>query len=123
MCSFWFANTNWRSEEEIHNPDEEAYEGQECVMKLNDQQRDALNKIIEAIDNQGTASRCFYLDGPGGSGKTFLYKTLLAYLWGQGKVVLPFETTGMQGPCSKEEERSTVDSNSQCLCLTHQSHP
>jgi hypothetical protein len=88
-------------EEEIYNPVEEAYEGQECVMKLNDQQRDAFNKIIEAIDNQGTASRCFYLDGPGGSGKTFLYKTLMAYLRGQGKVVLPFATTGIAGTLLK----------------------
>jgi len=70
-------------------------------MKLNDQQRDAFNQIIEALDNQGTASRWFYLDGPGGPGKTFHYKTLMVYLWGQGKVVLSFETTGIAGTLLK----------------------
>lgn len=39
--------------------------------------------------------RCFYLDGPGGSGKTYIYNTLMCLVRGQNQVVLPYATTGI----------------------------
>ncbi|KAF2345078.1 DNA helicase Pif1-like, partial [Trinorchestia longiramus] len=39
-------------------------------------------------------TRFFFLAGPGGSGKTYLYNTL-TYIKSQGKTVLPFATTGI----------------------------
>ena len=35
----------------------------------------------------------FFLDGPGESGKTYLYITLICYVRGQGKKVQAFATT------------------------------
>ncbi|GBL73242.1 hypothetical protein AVEN_159297-1 [Araneus ventricosus] len=34
-----------------------------------------------------------FLDEPGGSGKTFLYSTLLSFIRGRGDIALPFPTT------------------------------
>eukprot|EP00889_Picochlorum_renovo_P006425 jgi/Picre1/33455/NNA_008779.t1 len=54
------------------------------VAKLNQQQRAAFDQILEAVNacESGRSSGCnvFFLDGIGGSGKTFLYKTLLMKL-------------------------------------------
>ena len=44
---------------------------------LNRDQREIVDKILRVsnvIDYN--SSRCFYIDGPGGSGKTFVYTTL-----------------------------------------------
>ena len=37
----------------------------------------------------------FYIDGPGGTGKTFLYKTLIHHFLGIVKKVLPMACTGI----------------------------
>jgi len=39
--------------------------------------------------------KCFFLDGPAGSGKTYLYNTLIRYLTYHGKKVLAHATTGI----------------------------
>jgi len=44
-----------------------------------------------AVDNVDANCKLFYLDGPGGSGKTFLY-TILNFR-GRGKIMMPFATT------------------------------
>lgn len=72
----------------------ERREGERRLAMLNDQQRAAFNQIMAAIDNENQR-RFFYLDGPGGSGKTFLYCTLMSVLRGNGSIVLPFATTGI----------------------------
>ncbi|GBN17800.1 hypothetical protein AVEN_95678-1, partial [Araneus ventricosus] len=36
-----------------------------------------------------------FWDGPGGSGKTFLYSTLLSFIRGKEDIALPFATTGI----------------------------
>ena len=51
--------------------------------QLNNGQRAAYNAIMESVANRvpwNHRSRLFFVDGPGGSGKTFLYTTLLANL-------------------------------------------
>jgi ATP-dependent DNA helicase PIF1 len=50
---------------------------------LNDAQQEAFRTIIESVQNYNVeharpVSLVFFIDGPGGSGKTFLYTTLLA---------------------------------------------
>lgn len=53
---------------------------------MNPKQLEAFQQIIAAVDNSNVLHKCFYLDGPGGSGKTYLYLTL---------IVLPFATIGI----------------------------
>ncbi|WVZ73210.1 hypothetical protein U9M48_021551 [Paspalum notatum var. saurae] len=60
---------------------------------LNKEQRVAYDKIIAAIDtDQGGV---FFVDGPGGTGKTYLYKSLLATLRSQDKIAVATATSGI----------------------------
>jgi hypothetical protein len=49
--------------------------------------------MVAIIDNSQTAY--FYLQGPDRTNKTFLYKTLCHYYYGQGKIVLYMALTGI----------------------------
>jgi hypothetical protein len=61
--------------------------------RLNDEQRAAYDQILTAVDRDGGG--LFFVDGPGGTGKTFLYKALLATVRGQGKIALATATAGV----------------------------
>eukprot|EP00267_Zea_mays_P047682 XP_020400166.1 uncharacterized protein LOC103638314 [Zea mays] len=57
-----------------------------------------LPPIIDTYDDAiGTAREggLFFVDGPGGTGKTYLYRVLLATLRGQGKIVVATATSGV----------------------------
>ena len=45
-------------------------------MQDNPEQKAFVEAIIEAINNESDEPKLFFLDGPGGTGKTFLYKAL-----------------------------------------------
>lgn len=47
-----------------------------------DEQKSAFNQIISAVELDN--SKAFFIDGFGGSGKTFLYNTLLAKVRSEG---------------------------------------
>ncbi|PWZ15112.1 hypothetical protein Zm00014a_013038 [Zea mays] len=60
---------------------------------LNKEQRAAYDKILSAIDtDQGGL---FFVDGPGGTGKTYLYRVLLTTLRSQGKIAVATATSGV----------------------------
>ncbi|XP_027060682.2 uncharacterized protein [Coffea arabica] len=61
--------------------------------KLNTQQRHAYDLILHAISS--SAGQSFFIDGPGGTGKTFLYRSLLATLRSQGHVAIAVATSGV----------------------------
>ena len=84
-------NINVNSDFDINT---ESVQAATLIPTLNVRQRAAFDAIMNAIDNPDEISRCFYLDGPGGSGKTYLYNTLMAFLRGRGQTVLPHATTG-----------------------------
>ena len=68
--------------------------GAELQSGLNTDQQDCFQTIIAAIqDNPQTAH--FYPEGPGGTGKTLLYKTLCYYFRSQNKAVLCVASTGI----------------------------
>ena len=79
------------SEEAIHGDIRKA---QELVETLTDEQRYVLDQVVDAIENDDGV-KCFFLDGPGGSGKTYLYNILIQYLRSQGNKVLAYATTGI----------------------------
>lgn len=79
----------------VYDIAQEALDAQNRIPMLNERQREAFEIIREALDNENQEGRCFFIDGPGGSGKTFLYKTLMAFVRGRAQVVLPFATTGI----------------------------
>ncbi|GAB0097573.1 hypothetical protein DMENIID0001_132250 [Sergentomyia squamirostris] len=52
------------------------------VQQLNPEQRSAYNAIVQNLQNLrngNTDSKCHFVDGPGGTGKTFLYETVYYY--------------------------------------------
>ena len=62
--------------------------------QLNPDQKLCFEKIVTAIESDPQTAH-FYLQGPGGTGKTFLYKTLCHYFRGKGKTVLCVASTGI----------------------------
>ncbi|XP_070019675.1 uncharacterized protein [Nicotiana sylvestris] len=61
--------------------------------KLNTEQRKTYDKILNMIfSNQSGA---FFIDGPGETGKTFLYRALLAVVRSKGFVALAITTSGV----------------------------
>lgn len=63
---------------------------------LNDDQKAIIDTIVNSVKEvQAETDRRFYIDGPGGSGKTFLYTTLWYLLTGIGKKVSTMAFTGI----------------------------
>ena len=60
---------------------------------LNSSQRVAYDRVMSAV--QTNTSAVFFLDGPGGSGKTYLYNTILAQLRGASQIVLASASSGI----------------------------
>ncbi|XP_073276510.1 uncharacterized protein [Primulina huaijiensis] len=61
------------------------------IERLNAQQRIAFDTIIESImHNQ---SKLFFIDGHGGTGKTFLYRSMLAHIRKMGKIIIAIATS------------------------------
>ena len=69
------------------------------IGKLNDGQRAAFDAIMRAANadptSSSTQSKIFFIDGPGGTGKTFLYNTILAATRGQNKVAIAVASSGI----------------------------
>src|ERR1019366_10546139 len=62
--------------------------------QLNSDQQTCFQTIVTAITNDPQTAH-FYLQGPGGTGKTFLYKTLYHHFRGRVKTVLCVASTGI----------------------------
>jgi hypothetical protein len=63
------------------------------LLQMNDGQRAAYEAVMSSIDNE--APQCFFLDGPGGTGKTFLENLLLASVRRYGGVAIPVASSGI----------------------------
>jgi hypothetical protein len=64
------------------------------LARLNDGQIAAFDQIMASIED-ANQPRQFFLDGSGGTGKTFLYNTFNTVLQGQGKSVVAVASTGI----------------------------
>ncbi|XP_072151075.1 uncharacterized protein [Setaria viridis] len=60
---------------------------------LNDEQRVAYEEIMSKVDTE--QGGLFFVDGPGGTGKTFLYRVLLETLRSQNKLAVATATPGV----------------------------
>ncbi|KAI5390569.1 hypothetical protein KIW84_075757 [Lathyrus oleraceus] len=65
----------------------------ESIAKLNNDQMIAFNIIMNVIIQKHTG--VFFVDDPGGTGKTFLYRTLMASLRSRGEIVLATASSGI----------------------------
>nr|XP_046472571.1 uncharacterized protein LOC124214349 [Neodiprion pinetum] len=69
--------------------------GMQQYGQLNDTQKMFVDAVLCAIDNDDVEITCFYIDGPGGSGKTFIYTTFSNLVRGRGKCVSAMAFTGI----------------------------
>jgi hypothetical protein len=64
-----------------------------CVQNLNPEQLSGYTEIIDhAINKKG---RVFFVDGPGGTSKTFLYRCLIGTIHSEGLIAVATATSGI----------------------------
>lgn len=62
---------------------------------LNEEQRHIYDSVLSAVNDSSKSSKCFFVDGPGGTGKTYLYKALIYRLKSENKKFIATATTGI----------------------------
>jgi len=73
--------------------DQQAQLAVQHIPTLNPGQHSAFDAICNAVTTQ--SGKTFFLHGPGGTGKTYVYNTLCHSLRGQGKIVLCVASSGI----------------------------
>ncbi|XP_024523662.1 uncharacterized protein LOC9648472 [Selaginella moellendorffii] len=63
--------------------------------RLNKEQLHIFNNVLNAIQNKKETSRLFFVDGVGGTGKSYLFNTLIKYVTAYGMKVLAVTWTGI----------------------------
>src|SRR5271155_3649723 len=81
------------ADQRSYHLDEQAQLATQRLPTLNIGQRAAFDAIVTAVENK--SGKTFFLHGPGGTGKTYVYNTLYYFLRGQGKIVLCFASSGI----------------------------
>ncbi|GBM72301.1 ATP-dependent DNA helicase pif1 [Araneus ventricosus] len=75
---------------------EEQAKANSYTMQLNSEQRNVVEILLSAVyNNAADTPKCYFLDGPAGTGKTFVYSTLLHTIRGRGDDVIPVASTGI----------------------------
>lgn len=75
--------------------EKERQQAEEMSLTLNEEQRNAYDKITKAISNKPLSENLFFIDGPGGSGKTYVYANLIHFMNGIGGKVITAASTGI----------------------------
>lgn len=60
---------------------------------MNNEQKILFNAVIESVEKE--LGRCFFLDGPGGTGKSFVIEQILAAIRSNGNVALAVASSGI----------------------------
>jgi len=74
-------------EEEIESNFDDLKKGNELRAKLNNEQENIVKNIIESVEDNTQKNKAFFIDGPGGTGKTFVYNTITHLMKGKNKKV------------------------------------
>jgi len=92
---------NWDIEQGNHyiakelsyNRDDEQAAALANILLLNLEQADAFNRIFDSVTHN--KQKFFFLSGPGGTGKTFVYKTVCHRIRAEGWIVLCVASSGI----------------------------
>ena len=76
-----------------YSHEENFNKGREFYSKLNNEQKNIVDNVLQIV--KSGCAHSWYIDGPGGTGKTFLYKCITYILRSEGKIVLPVAWTGI----------------------------
>ncbi|KAK4521041.1 Isochorismatase domain-containing protein [Mucor velutinosus] len=74
--------------------DQEAFSYQQKYAQMNATQKHIFETITSSINSNANSSH-FFLQGPAGTGKTFIYNTLCHFYRSQGKIVLCVASSGI----------------------------
>jgi hypothetical protein len=77
-----------------HNVIELANTAADAISKMNEGQRAAFDTIVTAIESDPQTA-AFFLQGPAGTGKTFVYTTLANLFRSRGKIVICVASSGI----------------------------
>lgn len=80
-------------EEKNYNADEENKTHSELFSKLNSEQLSVYEAVMDSVIN--CKGKLFFLYGPGGTGKTYVYRTLISKLRSEKRIVLPVASSGI----------------------------
>ena len=64
-----------------------------CIRQLNAEQRDAFHRVTNSVSNN--LGKIYFVNGPGGTGKTFLYNTICHAVRADGHIVLCVASSGI----------------------------
>ena len=76
-------------------PDDYVSVAQHMFETLSAQQRIVYEAVLTAINMKNVSAKCFFVDGPGGTGKTYIYKSLIYKLKSENKMFVATATTGI----------------------------
>ncbi|OMO52744.1 DNA helicase PIF1, ATP-dependent [Corchorus olitorius] len=93
ISSFSDRDNRLIEEETCYNLQELANQYHQMLNSLNPEQREIHQTIRQSIDNN--EARLFFVNGHGGTGKTYLWKTLIAGVRSAGKIVLDVASSGI----------------------------
>jgi ATP-dependent DNA helicase PIF1 len=82
-------NSDFEIQEHAENDEESP------ITMLNEEQRFAFDSVTGAVRNRECAQRLFFLDGPGGTGKTFVYNAILHCLRAERYQCMAMATSGI----------------------------
>jgi len=71
----------------------EAAKAQEVYQQANAEQEQAIDQVLQAVDSP--TGKLFFLEGPGGTGKTYTYAGILHAVRGRGLLALPVASSGI----------------------------
>jgi PIF1-like helicase len=80
-------------EQRSYDPDEQQARAREAVGLMNAEQRTAYTAIVDSVMN--TQGKLFFLTGPGGTGKTFVYGAVANSIRGGDRIVLCVASSGI----------------------------
>lgn len=85
-------NRLWKQELQ-YNVAAEIEEHNKLFPMLNTEQRRVYEAVMDSVTKK--LGKLFFLYGPGGTGKTYVYKTIISYLRATEKVVIPVASSGI----------------------------
>ncbi|XP_050889653.1 uncharacterized protein LOC127094939 [Lathyrus oleraceus] len=80
-------------EERSYNPAEQLQEYNNLLLNLTDEQKGVFKRIMEALNNQHGG--VFFLYGYGGTGKTYMWRTLASYIRSKKQICLTVASSGI----------------------------
>jgi hypothetical protein len=86
---------NFKIDSISNDPLEDMRLASERIASFNDQQRFVFGEITGSLNKQNEESKLFFLDGPGGSGKTYVYNTIMYQLRSVGQRFISVAWTGI----------------------------